>query len=357
MLLTIQHFVSTLSSLQLDVPLQPAASGIEAAYEFTTSIWLRYNYSTKSSTTVESATFIPEVLDLTTEKQELELHHGTNRSNGETEAQNKLGTSLRDIIRVFAGPDAASFSTESAHRRSAISRSGICIYSGSLRSPRGPPEMLRTFHVLPGHIVWGACVFTELLDPRNIKSSGNKRKHVNFIVSDQQQEESVSPTRRTCLKALLTENSTGGASFYYGISREEESEIFGAVKPMGYVAAILTAMGQVVCDQWSCQKELFMPCNFVQGGYDCTVNSLKIEYSSSVACCFWPKQDILEMNEILGNRCLDTGPSRILIRRNECQACCSEAAFRLAGKLLKPNMLGIIDDRAFRVYIVLYSLN
>ena len=105
----------------------------------------------------------------------------------------------------------------------------------------------------------------------------------------------------------------GGASFHYGISRDEKSEIFGAIKPMEYVSAILAAMGQLECDQSSCQKKLFMPCNFVKGENHCRVHDSRIKYNSSVACCFWPKQDIFETSEVLNGKSIQSGPSRILI--------------------------------------------
>ena len=345
MVLSVQNMVRIVASVQLEAPLQPTASGIEHCYESQATAWLQYTNSTRDSKPHEFLKFIAKALHLTIERRDMkekEKLYFVRKSQ-----ENNLSLLLQEVAQVFIGRNYVDGVNNS--RVSAISQSGICIYMESLQSVRCHPNLLRKLHILPGHIERGSRIYSELLDPQGGETP--EKVKCPFTVSKQATQARTTLPEKPFLKALVTENSIGGASFCYGVSLVEDAPSIGIIKPVEFAWLMLYGMGRIVCDKNSCKEDLIMPCCFMSGGH--VSDSLQLEHQSSIACCIWPQQDITGKYWILKHIVEKVNTHGVfLVQRNECLSCCSEAAFRIGNKFATNNMFGIRDDQAIGIHII-----
>ena len=307
--------MSTLTSIQYQTLFQPTVTGIRGAWTTRTSIWQTILES-KSRKPTSYPTFISTVLGL----RAGDINSLTYKDT--------LDDALNDISNLFTGDDA----DKSFRRRSAIAKSGICIYSESLVSIQGPPELLHRFHIIPRHIGHGSSVYTKLSDPSGAMQAENT--DIRFLTIDTMTEEDNQPITKVFLRALLSENKNGGATFCYGVSHVKEHPSFDMIRPFVYAPHVLQALGNIACDKVTCEKTLSMTCTFVKEGRQ--AHTAVLERHSSSACCFWPRQNLFGMSDRLCrydfhscdplHRFECAVKQLCFVRKDECQACCSRAA-------------------------------
>ena len=78
---------------------------------------------------------------------------------------------LKPLLTIFTGCGTNLDLNNGKAAKSAIAKSGVCIYSENPLSPLGPPESLHIFRVIPGHIEREGFIYHELSDPFDVMPS------------------------------------------------------------------------------------------------------------------------------------------------------------------------------------------
>ena len=304
---SIRALISTISCTVRDPDLFPTNRGINCTYGRIHNEWI-------GRITGADVPHLSVALGLKTESM-----HGD-------DVYSKIDI-MADPIEIFSGySDHSRYYMESdileRDVRTAHVHQGVCYYLDGLRSITSQAEMVRTVHIISGHIHMGDRQFSSIYDIPTTTISRNPTTAQWDVVEDYASTTMVADARCGKIKVEafgLEKSMEHELVVFYEISIPGEPTF--KLRPGRLAYTVLKQTGIVTCDQVQCDRRLAFPCGLVHRGWqgaeirrDKTRTGLESEYQ----CFIWPQMSDLARCAVIG---LTSGV--FILRRMECVSCCT----------------------------------
>ena len=259
-------------------------------------------------------------------------------------------SSIDEIRPLFDGSSFSQIRNNTERVRvTATAADGICCYRQCLLPCSSEAKVMRTIHVVPGHIEKYTTPYDFVSDGLNKRweTSSNDVVVLGEVDSSDPKYKPIGLDKLE-IKALAFDSPIHRQlHFYYKVILPGGA--IQKIAPGNFTEQVLRCAGLLTCFRGGkCRKQLCTPAKFVRRGWAIDADHQDLIYNAAVALCLWSYDDDLArcvaFDRYTASRSFEGGAPNVFLRGDECLPCISQFILREASRILQRGNRGVERD-------------